>query len=428
MAASTEAAASLLPSDYKDFTSLVASLADQSRELYTSSSSNLSSHLAPADSEDALLKLKSALLLSYTQHLTLLSSHKLLGFSIDGGDDDDDDDDDEAARQGKALVRNLVSTRLALDKIRAVEARLKPRYERCVRAWDLEQKRQEAEQRGAGRDGQEQGEDEEEEDLDALSFRPNPSALLAPTQSEPAKDRKEGKSKGKRVEQDAEDDNTRASSSVYKPPKLAPVPYNENAQRRRRRDNGDGENEDEDDAGDARGGGGASARNRRALNAHLLQDMSSSLSSNPYAQSSSGLSRDKANTSKRARKLQEMEDFEEANFTRLVQSKKEQRKRRRDEEDVALGGVTTADIGSNRKVGGGFEEEFGDLLRGSESNGRGSRKEWDDLVSKRKRGNSRLQSNSADGPSGNGRGRSGGRSMGNRFEKAVKSHGKRSGR
>lgn len=258
---------------------------------------------------------------------------------------------------------------------------------------------------------------------DALSFRPNPSALLGSKPSSSSKDRK-GSSSKKQASRDESDDGETFKAGVYKPPKLAPVPYSEEAQRRRKGRRGDDGSDDDQDRDS-----GASSRNRRALNAHLLQDMSSSLSSNPYAQSSSGLSRDSANMSKRARKLQEMEDFEEANFTRLVQSKKEQRKRRRDEEDIALGGVTTAGIGGNRKVGGGFEEEFGDLLRGSERSGKASRKEWDDLVSKRKKASaaSRL-----DGPSGNGMKRKasdGGSSRsGNRFEKAVKSHGKRGGR
>ncbi|CAO1613828.1 unnamed protein product [Sympodiomycopsis kandeliae] len=394
-----------------EFSSHIATLLPQSQDLFEASTSALPINLpstSDISSHDALLKLKSALLLSYTQHLAVLSSHKLLGLSI------------ESDEQGKQLVHNLVTTRLTLEKLRPVEARLKPRYERCIRAYDLEQKKALLQGQGHSEDAvNEQG---EEEELDALSFRPNPAALLNSSSSSSKKDSSRH-SRGKKASSDQEEDDGESSAGVYKPPKLAPVPYNEEAQRRRksRRDDGSDDGADSDD------GNTRSSRNRRALNAHLLQDMTSSLSSNPYAQSSSGLSRDKSHQSKRARKLQEMEDFEEANFTRLVQSKKEQRKRRRDEEDVALGGVTTAGLGSNKKIGGGFEEEFGDLLRGSERGGKsgnGSRKEWDNLVQKRKKGNSRL-----DGPSGNGRKGPGTqrRSSGNRFEKAVKSHNRRSG-
>lgn len=400
--------------EISEFSSLITSLAPQSQDLLAASTSALPTNLpstSDISSHDALLKLKSALLLSYTQHLAVLSSHKLLGLSIDSDE------------QGKQLVHNLVTTRLTLEKLRPVEARLKPRYERCIRAYDLEQKKALL-QGEKGSDDIANGQGEEDE-LDALSFRPNPSALLNASSSSSSSSKKDpSRRKSKKENSDEEDDDGPSSNAgVYKPPKLAPVPYNEEAQRRRksRRDDGSDDGADSDD------GNTRSARNRRALNAHLLQDMTSSLSSNPYAQTSSGLSRDKSHQSKRARKLQEMEDFEEANFTRLVQSKKEQRKRRRDEEDVALGGVTTAGL-SNNKVGGGFEEEFGDLLRGSDRSSRsgaGSRKEWDDLVQKRKKGGSRL-----DAPSGNGRKSSSssgqGRSSGNRFEKAVKSHSRKS--
>lgn len=86
--------------------------------------------------------------------------------------------------------------------------------------------------------------------------------------------------------------------------------------------------------------------------------------------------------------------------------------------------------GKGGKIGGGMEEEFGDLLRGGERSG--NRKEWDELK-KRKRSNGAM---AADRPSGNGRRDGGGGSKrggrggsngsgGNRFEKAVKSHGKK---
>jgi U3 small nucleolar ribonucleoprotein protein LCP5 len=53
-----------------------------------------------------------------------------------------------------------------------------------------------------------------------------------------------------------------------------------------------------------------------------------------------------------------MTEWEEANMTRLVMKKKDEKKRRQDEADIALGG-----LGASGKRRGGYEEEFGDILR-----------------------------------------------------------------
>lgn len=227
-----------------------------------------------------------------------------------------------------------------------------------------------------------------------VNFRPNPSALLDTTPAaapSSSSDKKASRSTA-----------SSSSSGAYRPPKLAPVPYNPREI--------DSRNE-------------KAERRDRSINAHLLSDLSTSLSSNPYSEASSGLatgSSGSASTSVRARKLAEMEAYEEENFTRLAQSKKDARKRRRDEEDVALGGATTAGTGKG-KVGAGLEEEFGDLLRGSgRKRGRG---ELDELKmrSKAARG-----AGAAPGLSeGKSSRRGGGSSGGNRFEKAVKSHQRR---
>ena len=56
-------------------------------------------------------------------------------------------------------------------------------------------------------------------------------------------------------------------------------------------------------------------------------------------------------------------------------SKKDARKRRRDEADVALGGAgLSSGRNGRRRIGGGMEEEFGDLLRGAGLDGRNGKK------------------------------------------------------
>lgn len=114
--------------DLNAFSALIRSLSEESSGLYGSSTSNLAASLPSASAPLApFLSLKSALLLSYTQHLVMLSSHRLLGLSLV---------EDE---QGSELVRNLVRMRVLLEKSKTVEAKLRPRWEREIRAFQTEQ-------------------------------------------------------------------------------------------------------------------------------------------------------------------------------------------------------------------------------------------------------------------------------------------------
>lgn len=198
---------------------------------------------------------------------------------------------------------------------------------------------------------------------DPLSFRPNLSAFNASTaRSREAQAARASSSK--RDDSDSEDD------GIYKPPKLMSVSYDPDSKRRKDRS-------------------GSPNQKIRGRNAALLSDLSSGLSSNPFEVSSGGVglvgnSSNGKGLSKRARELKDIEDYEEDNYTRLTMSKKDSKKRRRDEEDIALGGAgQTSSNGRNRvqgRIGAGMEEEFGDLLRGSErsGNGKGKKKRNDD--------------------------------------------------
>ncbi|WFD19667.1 hypothetical protein MCAP1_001903 [Malassezia caprae] len=141
--------------------------------------------------------------------------------------------------------------------------------------------------------------------------------------------------------EDAEED-----TGVYRPPKLAPMMYDPDAHVSRKQRNKD---------------------RQPSRNAALLADLSAGMSSNPYETSAAGVGGGHAvglAGSSRARALRRMEEFEEDNYKRLSLSKKDAKRRRRDEQDVALGGLGLSSHGN--RIGGGVEEEFGDLLRGSE--------------------------------------------------------------
>ncbi|WFC96595.1 hypothetical protein MBRA1_003256 [Malassezia brasiliensis] len=219
---------------------------------------------------------------------------------------------------GTEYVERLVKLRLVLEKMRPMETRIKYQVEKLLQAASAADKAL-----------------PEDDEIDPLAFRPNPEALAsagaAPRRTDDAEDEEE------------------EESATYKPPKVAPVLYDPDARPSR------------------------NARNRErqpSRNAALLADLTAGMSTNPYETSTAGVGGGAVGTagSSRARALKRMQEFEEENYKRLSMSKKDAKRRRRDEQDVALGGLGLS--AHKDRIGGGIEEEFGDLLRGSERDAR----------------------------------------------------------
>ena len=142
--------------------------------------------------------------------------------------------------------------------------------------------------------------------------------------------------------EDADDDTpTSTRDGIYRPPKLAPVPYTEASTKSKDK-----------------------SKDRRAPVPSALAHLAHLDPSKPYTESTSGLGGGApAHGSARARELQRMTAFEEENFTRLVMKKRDAKRRTLDEADIALGGTGMAS-GSRRRVPGvGLEDEFGDIIR-----------------------------------------------------------------
>ena len=156
--------------------------------------------------------------------------------------------------------------------------------------------------------------------VDPLAFKPNPQSLL---NNEMSDDEEHAD------EHDAED-----RDGVYRPPKLAPMPYLEPQKNKEKQ--------------------------RRGPVPTALSSLAHLDPSMPHVESTSGLGFTPNLVSGRAKELQRMTEFEEENMTRLVMKKKDARRRRQDEADLALGG--TGITGRNGR-GGGLESEFSDVLR-----------------------------------------------------------------
>ena len=159
---------------------------------------------------------------------------------------------------------------------------------------------------------------------DPLAFKPNPKALINNDT-----DSREKVSGIKNL------DDVDEGEGIYRPPRLAPMPYMENSKKQSRRD--------------------------RPPVPSALATLSAD-PYRPYEETTSGLGGAPSLASARAKHLQRIQDYEEENFTRLVMKKSQAKRRARDEEDLALGGDLGGGSG-RRSRAGGLEDEFGDILR-----------------------------------------------------------------
>jgi len=271
----------------------------------------------------SLLSLKHQLLLFYLQSLVILSSRRALGHTLAPRTPPtqpfSDSNRDVRGADAGDLVDFIVESRVVLEKIKPLEARMRYQIEKLVR---LAQEPEKSTQN----------------DIidDPLAFRPNPQNLLN------ADDHSSGSD-----EEDGDDGpmNTASNDGIYRPPRLAPVPYTAVPKSKSKRSQ------------------------PVPTTLRSLQDPSI-----PHVESTSGLGNTPALLSSRAKHLKRLEEFEEENFGRVVLSKRERRRRERDEEDMAMG----AELGGGGGVGrnrrrGGLEDEFGDVLRNVERGASGAR-------------------------------------------------------
>jgi U3 small nucleolar ribonucleoprotein protein LCP5 len=277
------------------------------------------------------------------------------------------------------MVDHMVEDRLVLEKIKVLEGRMKYQIDKLVRVVTEKQSEQNSMN----------GKNPiflllphvltRFSSTDPLLFRPNPRNL----EDSPEKSDDEEGSKG-------QDDD-----GVYRPPKVAPMPYTEPR----------------------------SKKDRRSRVPAALHTLMHTNPSKPHIETTSGLGNMAALTSKRTRELQEMAEWEETNMARLVMKKRDARRRAQDEADIALGG-----IGAGGRRGGGLADEFDDVLKSVSRNRiagdgyeelRRRGKKMDLLSRAKSRKRDDVSADEADAPSQRKR---------SRFEKAIKASKARSKR
>ena len=185
-----------------------------------------SSSLSPPTDGISLLDTKNELLLSYLQNLTFLILLKLRSTSSQrhsNGDTNVVDDGQDAVQS--EVVKKLVELRVYLEKgFRPLENRLKYQIDKVLRAAEDDARSEAQKANGASKPaktkrgprngdvtgGVESEDDVEDDDepqrLDDLAYRPNPAALMRPSQAT-----------------NSQASNTKSSTNVYRPPRITPT-------------------------------------------------------------------------------------------------------------------------------------------------------------------------------------------------------------
>lgn len=276
--------------------------------------------ILPPDNGITLLDAKNEIFLSYLQSLALRNLNVLRGIK------QGKNSDDTAALTDK-LTRKLVEHRVYLDRgVRPLEQRIKYQVDKVVKAAEDEhraanQKPQPAANGGAkeadSSDDSEDDSDDESaasagEDIDELSYRPNPAAFAAPpAEAEPEK---VGRYSGK------------TADGVYRPPRISATAMPTTEQREKR-------------------------AARPGHSATVDEYITNELSSNPVAQPSIGSNvADRGRTMKNAKALAreaERRNYEETNLVRLPKESKKELAKYKQKDRANYGGEEWKGLGES---------------------------------------------------------------------------------
>ncbi|KAJ3183711.1 hypothetical protein HDU85_002140 [Gaertneriomyces sp. JEL0708] len=203
----------------------------------------------------SLLEVKLHTMLSYLTNLTFFMLLKLHGLKV----------------EGHPCVMQLVEDRIVLEKIKPLEQKLKYQIDKLVKAAAMQEDEEFTAVRARTAD--------EAAIADPLKFKPNPAALLS--------------HKG---EDDAQEDE---KSGVYRPPKLAPVHF--------------------EDEPRAKTGKLSQKEKEKVSRSRLLRDLRSQYDDRPEEMTAqgTGYGAQEVGASKEDERWTERETFEEENFVRL---------------------------------------------------------------------------------------------------------------
>lgn len=205
--------------------------------------------------------------------------------------------------ENNPVVLSLVELRVVLDKMKPVENKLKYQVDKLVRAAVVGNKKDESVAKSTM----------EAVAADPLAFKPNPMNLINKDQEE--------------------DEDEEETSDVYRPPKLAPVAYNEDAGSKNRKKERDEERMKE-----------------KASRSRIMKDLMSEMTENPEEVGVFGGVNEGTGYGDRIDNLMEEKNkYEEENYVRLAVTRKEKQrlnanKKMRFESEFEVGGIVNNNI------------------------------------------------------------------------------------
>lgn len=220
----------------------------------------------------SFLEVKYQLMLQYVLELAYFVHLKISGKTI----------------EGNPVIPSLVELRVVLDKMKPIEAKLKYQIDKLVRAAVVDT---------TAKAGKKEGEETTIADAvnaDPLAFKPNPLNLL---------------NKNDQEDEEDEEDDTK-EDGVYRPPKLAPVSYDENAGRKAGK-------KERDEA----------RLKEKQSRSRLMKDLMTEMSENPEEVDVFGGVNEGTGYGDRIDNLiQEKNQYEEDNYVRLAVTRKEKQR------------------------------------------------------------------------------------------------------
>jgi U3 small nucleolar ribonucleoprotein protein LCP5 len=339
-----------------------------------------SESLLPPASGITLLDAKNEIFLSYLQSLALRNLNVLRGIKNGKKSEETSDMSDK-------LTRKLIEHRVYLDRgVRPLEQRIKYQVDKVVKAAEVEDRAATQKLKPiangtakANEDSSDDSDDDSDgesaasagEEIDELSYRPNPAAFAAPqTEAEPEK---VGRYSGK------------TEDGVYRPPRISATSMPTTEQREKR-------------------------AARPGHSATVDEYITNELSANPVAQPSIGSNlADRGRSVKNAKALAreaERRNYEETNLVRLPKESKKEMAKYKQKDRANYGGEEWKGLGESL-------DRIGDLTR---------KKGKDTVLDK-----SRKRRATEDGPRGDGHG-DGSMDMGNAFDQKKRRLDKKSRR
>ena len=318
--------------------------------------------------------MKNELFLSYLQNLVFLILLKIRQRKTPqnpaNGDANTASNNGEHNSTDDAVVRKLVELRVYLDRgVKPLEGRMKYQVDKVLRAADTAVQKQAATPKSKSRkrggsasqdsnastdSSDDSSASDSDESMDSLAYRPNAAAFTA--QSNPARKADGPNSRDPAAAASAQKE---GGGGVYRPPKITPTALPSTDQ-------------DHDRTGRSQSRRRQKPTRSAAVDEYITQELSTTPLAEPSVGSTIVAGGRRNKSAKEREQDAERQEYEEANFTRLMESKKEKKIRGGRERDMmGFGGEELRGLGAGADRITQATRKRGATMRSTEDGPRG---------------------------------------------------------